>query len=123
MDSSTGRECREITVALGGDGSVARLTGSVATEWFAGPQIRKFWKEDPEAYDRAAHIALISSFVTSLLFGCFAPVDAGDGYGTNLADVRSGTWSQAAMEAAAPGLQQRLPRRVAEDCIVGCVSP
>jgi len=25
-----------------------------------------------------------------------APVDAGDGYGANLADIRSGTWSQAA---------------------------
>jgi len=123
MDSSTSPECREITAALGGDAEVARLTGSVATERFAGPQIRKFWKENPEAYSRTAHIALISSFVTSLLAGCIAPVDAGDGYGTNLADIRSGTWSQAAMDAAAPGLQRRLPRLVVKDCIVGRISP
>jgi xylulokinase len=122
MDSSTGRECREITAALGGDAAVARLTGSVATERFAGPQIRKFWKEAPEAYVRTAHIALISSFVTTLLVGRIAPVDAGDGYGTNLADVRFGTWSQAAMDATAPGLPQRLPRLVAKDDRVGRVS-
>jgi xylulokinase len=123
MDASTSPECGDITAALGGDAEVARLTGSVATERFAGPQIRKFWKENPEAYGRTAHIALISSFVTSLLAGCIAPVDAGDGYGTNLADIRSGTWSQAAMDAAAPGLQRRLPRLVVKDCIVGCISP
>jgi len=122
MDSSTGRECREITAALGGDAAVARLTGSVATERFAGPQIRKFWKEEPEAYARTVHIALISSFVTTLLAGRIAPVDAGDGYGTHLADIRSGTWSQAAMDAAAPGLQQRLPCLVAKDDRVGRVS-
>jgi xylulokinase len=123
MDSSTGRECNEITAALGGNAAVTRLTGSAATERFAGPQIRKFWKEDPGAYARTAHIALISSFVTSLLVGRMAPVDAGDGYGTNLADVRSGTWSQAAMDASAPGLRHRLPRLAAEDCRVDRVSP
>lgn len=121
MDASTGRECREITAALGGDAALARLTGSVATERFAGPQIRKFWKEEPEAYARTAHIALISSFVTTLLAGRIAPVDGGDGYGTHLADIRSGTWSPAAMDATAPGLQQRLPGLVAKDERVGRV--
>ena len=123
MDSSTGRECREITAALGGDALVVRSTGSVATERFAGPQIRKFWKEDPEAYARTAHIALISSFVTSLLVGRMAPVDAGDGYGTNLADIRSGDWSRTALDAAAPHLRQRLPRLVIRDEMIGRVSP
>ena len=123
MDSSTSPECREITAVLGGDGAVARLTGSVATERFAGPQIRKFWKEDPAAYFRTEHIALISSFVTSLLVGRIAPVDAGDGYGTNLADIRSGDWSRTALDAAAPDLRQRLPRLVIRDEMIGRVSP
>jgi xylulokinase len=88
MDSSTSRACHEITAALGGDAEVARLTGSMATERFAGPQIRKFWKDEPGGYEGTAHIALISSFVTAILVGRIAPIDAGDGYGTNLADVR-----------------------------------
>ncbi len=122
IDASTGAECREITAALGGAAAVARLTGSVATERFAGPQIRKFWKEAPEAYARTAHIALISSFVTSVLVGRLAPVDAGDGYGTNLADIRAGDWSKEAIEACAPALRPRLPRLVANDRVIGTVS-
>jgi xylulokinase len=122
MDSSTSRECREITAALGGDAGVACLTGSVATERFAGPQIRKFWKDEPGGYERTAHIALISSFVTSLLIGRLAPADAGDGYGTNLADIRAGAWSEAALEAAAPDLRRRLPRLVSRDEVVSRVS-
>jgi xylulokinase len=123
MDSSTGPECREITAALGGDAAVAGVTGSAATERFAGPQIRKFWKEEPDAYARTAHIALISSFVTSLLAGGLAPVDAGDGYGTNLADIRRGGWSAKALAATAPALRRRLPRLVAGDEMIGAVSP
>ena len=122
MDSSTTPECREIAEALGGDSAVARLTGSAATERFAGPQIRKFWKEARDAYERTAHIALISSFMTSLLIGRFAPVDTGDGFGTNLADVRKAAWSHAALDAAAPGLIRRLPRLVTGDELIGSVS-
>ena len=123
MDSSTHEECREITEALGGHQRVARLTGSIATERFAGPQIRKFWKSHPEKYEKTVHVALVSSFLTSLLIGRIAPVDAGDGYGTNLADIRSRTWNEAAMAAAAPGLSSRLPRLLVKDQLVGQVSP
>jgi xylulokinase len=123
MDSSTERECLEITRSLGGEAAVIRLTGSAATERFAGPQIRKFWKRDPGAYGRTEHIALISSFVTTVLTGRLAPLDCGDGYGTNLADIRTGDWSEAAMEAAAPGLRRRLPRLMRKDERIGRVSP
>ncbi len=122
MDSSTDTECREITESLGGDLAVARLTGSAATERFAAPQIRKFWKENPAGYRATTHIALISSFVTSLLVGRPAPVDAGDGFGTNLADIHAGSWCSAAMEAAAPELEPRLPPLRVKDEVVGCVS-
>ena len=123
MDSSTHEECREITEALGGHKKVARLTGSIATERFAGPQIRKFWKSHPEKYEKTVHVALVSSFLTSLLIGRMAPVDAGDGYGTNLADIRSRNWNETAMAAAAPGLSNRLPRLLVKDEIIGQVSP
>ncbi len=123
MDSSATAECREIAAAMGGDPALARVTGSAATERFAGPQIRKFWKEKRAAYERTVHIALISSFITSLLIGRFAPLDAGDGFGANLADVRSGAWCQAAVAAAAPGLMAKLPRLRLKDEVVGRASP
>jgi xylulokinase len=123
MDSSTTPECREIAAAMGGDSALARLTGSIATERFAGPQIRKFWKEDPAAYEQTAHVGWISSFLTSLLIGRLAPLDAGDGFGANLADVRAGAWSDAAIEAVAPGLKAKLPVLRVKDEVVGRVSP
>jgi xylulokinase len=123
MDSSTREECREITHTLGGHEEVVRLTGSVATERFAGPQIRKFWKTQPEKYEQTTHIALVSSFLTALLIGRVTPVDAGDGFGTNLADIRAGDWNETAVAAAAPGLRNRLPRLLAKDELVGRISP
>ncbi len=122
MDSSTRRECEEITDILGGKIKVAELTGSVATERFAGPQIRKFWKEEPLAYKQTGHIALVSSFVTSLLAGKLVPVDTGDGFGTNLADVRTCKWSERAANSVAPDLAKKLPFLVKGDKIVGSLS-
>lgn len=122
MDSSTHLECLEISQALGGAGKTTEATGSAATERFAGPQIRKFWKRHPEKYAQTAQITLISAFMTSLLIGRPAPLDAGDGYGTNLADIRSGTWSPSAMAATAPDLAKRLPPLLLKDAVVGRVS-
>ena len=123
MDSSTSQQCKQITEALGGNHAVALLTGSVATERFAGPQIRKFYQESPDAYGQTGHIALISSFITSLLVGKLAPLDCGDGLGTNLADVQTRQWSSLALEASAPGLASRLPRLLPGDEEIGRASP
>ena len=122
MDSSTHLECQEITEALGGDAKVAEITGSCATERFPGPQIRKFWKNDPSSYMKTAHIALVSSFVTSLLMGKIAPLDCGDGFGTNLADIRTGRWSTETLEVTAPDLSCRLPKLIRIDDLAGKVS-
>ena len=50
MDSSTAAECAEIRKKLGGIKSTASRTGSDTFERFTGPQIRKFYKTEPEAY-------------------------------------------------------------------------
>ena len=121
MDASTGAECREISEAIGSQ-EVVRITGSPATERFAGPQVRKFWKQDPVAYADTAHIALISSFVTGLLIGGLAPLDCGDGLGTNLVDVGTRNWSPEMIAATAPGLGAKLPQVLDRDRDVGAVS-
>ena len=109
MDESTGAQCSELSRALGGDGAVARLTGSRPVARFAGPQIKKFAAQEPAAYAATRRIDLVSSFMASLLLGGPAPVEPGDGAGMNLMDIRRLRWDREAVEATAHDLLERLP--------------
>jgi xylulokinase len=109
MDSSTAKECAEIRKKLGGIKYTASRTGSDAFERFTGPQIRKFYKTEPDAYAKTSHITLVSSFMASLLAEKIAPIDFGDGAGMNLMDLRKKVWDMDALKATAPGLKLKLP--------------
>ncbi len=123
MDATTAKECRDITAALGGDRAVARLTGSRAFERFTGPQIRRFALQEPARYQATGVIHLVSSFLASLLAGRSAPIDPGDGSGMNLMDIRSATWSDAAVQATAPDLARKLPPIVSASTVIGSLAP
>jgi xylulokinase len=122
MDSSTAAECAEIRKKLGGIKATAEATGSDAFERFTGPQIRKFYKTEPKAYNQTASIALVSSFMASLLAGKIAPIDYGDGAGMNLMDIRKKSWHPDALKAAAPDLNKKLPSLAASGKVIGKVS-
>jgi xylulokinase len=122
MDSSTSVECREIEEALGGPAAVCALTGSSAFERFTGPQVRKFYKTERAAYDATSHVLLVSSFLPSLLAGKVVGIDPGDGAGMNLMDIAKRRWSQAALDATAPGLAAKLAPVVESDTVVGKIS-
>lgn len=123
MDASTAAQCREIEDALGGAGPTIALTGSPACERFAGPQIRKFYQAQPEAYGVTRRIHLVSSFLASLLAGKEAPIDPGDGSGMNLMDIAHARWSEEALDATAPGLAERLPPIRPSSDVIGRLSP
>ena len=122
MDSATTAECAEIARAAGGDERVVAITGSRAIERFTGPQIRKFYKDNPRAYDETAEIHLVSSFIASLLTGTSAPIDFGDGAGMNLLDLAAGQWSPVLLDVTAPGLSARLRAPVPSATPVGVVA-
>jgi xylulokinase len=123
MDSSTAKECEEIRKKLGGVKYTASRTGSDTFERFTGPQIRKFYKTEPKAYEKSAHIALVSSFMASLLAGKIAPIDFGDGAGMNLMDIRKRIWNHDALKATAPSLIKKLPALAAAGSAIGPASP
>jgi xylulokinase len=123
MDSSTVRECAAIRQKLGGLKKTATATGSDTFERFTGPQIRKFYLTDKTAYAGTAHIALVSSFMASLLAGKIAPIDFGDGAGMNLMDIRKKQWHPDALRATAPGLAGKLPSLASSGQVIGRVSP
>ena len=122
MDSSTTVECDEIARAVGGASVLAARTGSRAFERFTGPQIRRFYKNDPRAFAATDRIHLVSSFLASLLAGRHAPVDPGDASGTNLMDLETNAWWPPALEATAPSLARKLPPIAPSWTIVGEVS-
>ncbi len=120
MDSSTGAECAELTSALGS--RLQAFTGSPAIERFAGPQIRKFARTEPAAYQQTARIHLISSFLCSVLIGGDAPIDSGDGAGMNLLNLSTMRWDEEIAEATAPGLLAKLPHVDPSPSITGGVA-
>jgi len=108
MDTSTGKECTEIASSLGGSASVCAKSGSVATERFTGPQIRKFFKISPAAYAETSRIHLVSSLIASVLAGKSLPIDFGDGAGMNLLNLADLKWDGELLEATAPDLADKL---------------
>jgi xylulokinase len=122
MDSSTAAECAEIREALGGIKATAEQTGSDTFERFTGPQIRKFYKTEPDAYTQTASIALVSSFMASLVAGKIAPIDYGDGAGMNLMDIQKKVWHAGAVKATALNLEKKLPLLADSAKVIGPVS-
>jgi xylulokinase len=123
MDSSTSDECAEITAAAGGAGPLSAHTGSRAFERFTGPQIRKFFKQDPDGYAATGRVHLVSSFLASLLTGGDAPIDPGDGSGMNLMDLAASDWWDPAVEGTAPNLRGKLPAVRPASSIAGTLAP
>ena len=123
MDTSTSSECVEIRRALGGVKPTAQATGSDTFERFTGPQIRKFYKQAPDQYAQTTAIALVSSFITSILAGQLAPIDHGDGAGMNLMDIHKRAWHAGALKATAPDLRKKLPPLAESWHVIGKISP
>jgi len=119
MDSSTGAECRALEKALGGPQAVANLTGSRAYERFTGNQIAKVAKRQPRVYDSTERIALVSSFLCSLLIGDYAPIDYSDGSGMNLLDIRRKRWAPEVLRATARDLAAKLGAPVPSHAVAG----
>lgn len=122
MDSSTTKQCDEIREKLGGLKSTIKLLGSNTIERFSGPQIRKFYLEQPELYEKTSIIHLVSSFIASILLGKDAPIDHGDGAGMNLMNIKTKQWDERAIEATAPNLREKLPPLSVPYAIIGKIS-
>ncbi|XP_020274629.1 xylulose kinase-like [Asparagus officinalis] len=122
MDSSTTLQCREIEKEVGGALELSRLSGSRAHERYTGPQIRKLYETKRDVYNDTERISLVSSFMASLFVGGHASIDETDGAGMNLMDIRERVWSKIALEATAPGLEEKLGKLAPAHAVAGSIA-
>lgn len=133
-DRSPVNEAAYLADALEEHGSIRALTGNRAELRFPAAQIMKWASESTDEYMQTVHIFLLSAFLTSILAGRVAPVDTGDGWGTNLntIDIHHPGWSDVVLKAADDylcsqntglSLQSILGEMVHYDTVLGSISP
>ena len=96
-DQRTAAECDEMRAVLGRERLIA-ITGNEALTGFTAPKILWVKNNEPEIYDRIAHILLPKDYVRLKLTGDYA-MDKAGGAGTQLFDVRQRDWSQELVSA------------------------
>lgn len=130
QDHSTGAEVEQFNARLGSSEKLAEVTGSGAhhvshftypsrtrlrapgmkrgnmsgandRQRFTGPQIMRLKRKLPHMYANTERIALVSSFLASVLLGTYAPMDISDACGMNLWDIAANTWSEPLLELTA----------------------
>lgn len=94
QDHSTAKECKQFEDAVGGAEELARISGSKAHHRFTGPQVLKLKNRRPELYEATSRIALVSSFLATVLAGKHAVHDIGDVCGMNLWDIEKAQWNE-----------------------------
>ena len=99
-DQRTGRQCAEITARAGGLERLLELTGNAVLPGFTAPKIVWVRENEPEIYDRVAHVLLPKDYIRYRLTGEFA-TEVSDASGTSLFDVGNRRWSADDGRAAA----------------------
>jgi len=91
-DQRTGEECAEITTVVG-ESKLIEITGKPVLPNFTAPKIAWVRKQEPQVYDKAAHVLLPKDFVRYRLTGELFS-DVSDASGTSLFDVGRRNWSE-----------------------------
>ena len=91
-DQRTGAECDEIRSRIGKE-RLIRITGNDALTGFTAPKILWVRNNEPDVFDRAAHVLLPKDYVRLRLTGVHA-IDRAGGAGTILFDLAARTWSE-----------------------------
>ena len=119
-DTTTARECAELTRKVGGGERVRELTGNLFLPGYTAPKIVWLAAHEPEAYARTARMCLPHDYLNLWLTGEFV-TEAGDASGTAYFDVRARRYSDAVLAAidGARDWERTLPTIAPSLSIVG----
>ena len=123
-DTTTARECDELTRKLGGTARVLALTGNVFLPGYTAPKIAWLRAHEPTAYARTARMCLPHDFLNLWLTGEFA-TEPGDASGTAYFDVRTRRYRDEVLAAIDDRRDwvATLPRLVPSLDVIGTLRP
>jgi xylulokinase len=117
-DTSTIRECEEITEQLGGHKAAIKATGNSILPGFTASKILWLKKNEPKNYQRLATVLLPHDYLNFWLTG-EKVMEFGDASGTALMDIRKRCWSEAVLRAIDKDLPGKLPPLMRSDIPAG----
>jgi xylulokinase len=96
-DQRTGKQCDEIADRVGTH-RIVEITGNPPLTGFQAPKVLWLRDEEPENFERVAHVLLPKDFVRYRLTHGLA-TDASDAAGTLFLDLRARSWSAEVLDA------------------------
>lgn len=96
-DQRTAKECEEITQKVGAE-NLINITANPALTGFTASKILWVKNNEPDIYEKCAHILLPKDFIRYKLTGEFA-TEVSDASGMQLLDVPNRKWSDAVLDA------------------------
>ncbi|MBD5439058.1 MAG: xylulokinase [Treponema sp.] len=96
-DQRTAKECEEITQKVGAE-NLIKITANPALTGFTASKIMWVKNNEPDIYEKCAHILLPKDFIRYKLTGEFA-TEVSDASGMQLLDVPNRKWSDQVLDA------------------------
>lgn len=113
-DTSTQKECDEITEALGGLKKTIKTLGNAVLPGFTAPKIKWLKNHEKKNFKKLATVLLPHDYLNYWLTG-EATMEYGDASGTALLNVKKRKWAKPVLEAIDSKLERKLPRLISSD--------
>jgi len=120
-DTSTAKECEELTELAGGEAELIAKAGLPMRPGYTAPKIQWLKNHKPEAFAKLRHLLLPHNYINFLLTGEYY-AEYGDASGMAIFDVRKRKWASEICALISPELESWLPPLVEPDAIAGKVS-
>ncbi len=95
-DGRTQKQCDYLNEVIGQD-KLSKYTGNIALSGFTGPKVLWVKENEPEIFNKIAHILLPKDYLRYCLTGDYK-IDVSDAAGTLFFDVENKTWSKEMMD-------------------------
>jgi xylulokinase len=120
-DTSTTKECDEITEKMGGEDNVFDEVGNLILPGYTISKILWLKKNKPELYDKLDCVLLPHDYLNYYLTG-EKIMEYGDASGTGLMNVKKREWSRRLADTIDKNLIDKLPELVGSDDLVGNIN-